>query len=44
LQTMMQGTDVEAAYKRMIDATKAYDTAKAELDKAKKALARAMYR
>lgn len=44
LKAMMEGTDVESAYKRFQDATKAYDAAKRKLDDAKKALAKAMHK
>jgi len=44
LTAMMKGTDMESAYKRVQDATKTFDVAKKELDSAKKALAKAMYK
>lgn len=36
LKTMIQGTDIESAYTRVQDATKAFDAAKKELGTAKK--------
>lgn len=44
LREMLAGTDVEAAYKIVLQAEQEYETAKRSLSAAKKALARAMYR
>lgn len=44
LKAMMGGTGLEAAYNRVKEATKAHEATKKALDKAKKDLARAMYR
>lgn len=44
LQAMMEGTELEAAYNRVKEATKAHEATKKALGKAKKDLARAMYR
>lgn len=44
LKELMQGTELEAAYNRVKDATKAHEATKRALDKAKKELAKAMYR
>lgn len=44
LKTILQGTELESAYKRMHEATNKLDTAKRELASAKKVLTRAMYR
>ncbi len=44
LKTMMEGTDVEIAFLEVIKLEKIFEMAKADLQKAKKNLARAMYR
>jgi uncharacterized Zn finger protein len=44
LKALMQGTELEAAYIRVKEATKVYDDAKKALDRAKKDLIKAMYR
>ena len=44
LKKLMEGTELEAAYTRMMEATKAHEATKKALDKAKKDLARVMYR
>lgn len=44
LQELMKGSELEAAYRRVIEAETVYKAAKNELDAAKKVLARVMYR
>ena len=44
LKTLMQGTDLEAAYERVLKASTVLDTAKKEFDAAKKVLAKVMYK
>lgn len=44
LKAMMAGTELEAAYSRVKEATKAHEATTKALGKAKKDLARAMYR
>lgn len=44
MKAILAGTDVEAAYKRVLEAERVHKAATRELSDAKKALARAMYR
>lgn len=44
LKELMQGTELEAAYRRVTEATNAHEATKTALDKAKKDLVKAMYR
>jgi uncharacterized Zn finger protein len=44
LKSLMQGTDLAAAYERVLKAATVFEAAKKEFDTAKKALAKAMYR
>ena len=44
LKGMLAGSDVEAAYQKVLNAQKIHDVSKWQLTEAKKALARAMYR
>jgi len=44
LQALMAGTELEAAYNRVKEATRAHEATKKSLSQAKKELAKAMYR
>lgn len=44
LKSMIRGTDVEAAYRKVLEATESFELAEAGLKKAKRDLARAMYK
>lgn len=44
LEELMRGSELETAYKRVLEAEAVYQAAKKELDAAKKALAKVMHR